>query len=233
MSEFDSQSFWGERWAAGRLGFHRSEVHPVLLNDGERFLDDGPHRVLVPLCGKSWDVPWLADQGHTVTGVEIVRQAIDDLFAEHDLEPRVEQRDGFEVHTAERIEVWCADFLALPEDVGPFTRVWDRAAIVAVLPEQRGDYVEQLRRLAPGATLWLTSIDYDPGIMDGPPFAVPHAEIEARFANDELKRLQRVDLAQDPTTRWAKLGHRRFEITLWSMRLLAGRPSNRVSVFPT
>lgn len=219
MSAHDAKAFWGERWADGRIGFHQEQVHPRLVSDDGGFLGGGPHRVLVPLCGKSWDVPWLAKQGHHVTGVEIVRQAIDELFAEHDLTPRVEERHGFEVFVADGIEVWCADFFALPPSIGPFTRVWDRAAIVAVPPDLRGTYVDQLRRLAPGALVWLTSIDYDPQAMSGPPHAVPSEEIERRFADAMPEVQARINLAEDPSTRWAQRGLSRFDVTSWTMTL--------------
>ncbi len=216
---FDSEGFWGERWAAGQIGFHQAHVHPALVGEEGRFLAGGPHRVLVPLSGKSWDVPWFADQGHEVTAVEIVRQAVDEMFAEHRRTATIEERRGFEVHTAERIEVYRADFFALPPEIGPFTRVWDRAAIVAVPPERRPDYAAQLGALAPGALVWLMSLDYDPGALTGPPHAVPVEEIERLFAEASPQVLERVDLAQDPTSRWSQRGIRRFEATLWSMTL--------------
>jgi len=215
----DPLAFWGERWLSGRIGFHQAQVHPTLTEDDGTFLGGGPHRVLVPLCGKSWDVPWLADQGHEVIGVEIVRQAVEALFEEHGRTATVEQRHGLEVHTAERIEVWCADFFALPAAVGPFDRVWDRAAIVAVPPSRRGDYAAQLRRLAPGALVYLTSIDYDPARMDGPPHAVTDDEVRGLFADARPDVVRTLDLAQDPASRWAQRGLDRFDVTLWSMTL--------------
>ncbi|MEM6929109.1 MAG: thiopurine S-methyltransferase, partial [Myxococcota bacterium] len=193
---FDPGAFWGERWSEGRIGFHQPRVHPALEDDDGAFLGDGPHRVLVPLSGKSWDLPWLADQGHQAVGVEIVRQAIEELFAEHGRAASIEERYGLEVHVAERIEVWCADFFALPPAVGPFDRVWDRAAIVAVPPDRREDYVAQLRRLAPGARVRLASIDYDPTQMSGPPHAVSPADIRRLVADAHPLVLQHVDLAR-------------------------------------
>lgn len=211
--------FWGQAWAEGRIGFHQAQVHPALLAEDGGFLGDGPHRVLVPLCGKSWDVPWMAERGHHVTGVEIVRQAIDALFDEHDLSAVPEERHGHEVHVADDIVVWCADFFALPPQIGPFTRVWDRAAMVAVPPDRRADYAAQLRALAPGARVWLTSIDYDPRLMDGPPHALPDHEVRRHFADADPQVVRSVDLARDPTTRWAQRGLPRFDVTLWQLSL--------------
>lgn len=222
MTDFDPKSFWGERWAEGRTAFHQSAVHPTLLGERGAFLGDGPHRVLVPLCGKSWDLPWLADQGHDVVGVEIVRQAVEALFVEHGRTARIENpadAPGIDVYVADRLAVWCSDFFDVPASAGPFSRVWDRAALVAVPPERRADYIAQLRRLAPGARLWLTTIDYDVGAIPGPPHAVPPAIVHELLAPDEPEMHTRTNLADDVTTRWAQAGLTRFDVTLWSVQL--------------
>lgn len=219
MSDFDARAFWAERWAEGRTAFHREEVHPALLGEAGRFLGEEPQRVLVPLCGKALDVPWLAEQGHAVVGVEIVRQAVETLFAEHGLVTEIETRGDHDVYRAGPLQVWCGDFFGLPESVGPFTRVWDRAALVAVPPDRRSDYVATLLRLAPGALLWLVSIDYDAGALGGPPFAVSDDEVRTRFADAAPVRLSSRNLALDPTTRWARIGLSRFDVTAWSMVL--------------
>src|SRR5262245_668901 len=62
-----NQHFWDERWRAGQTGFHLSEVNPNLVRHHERLGPANPRsRVLVPLCGKSIDLAWLAARGHDV-----------------------------------------------------------------------------------------------------------------------------------------------------------------------
>ena len=61
--------YWINRWQENRIGFHEAGVNPLL----ERFLPLAaatPPRVLVPLCGKSEDLTWLAALGHPVLGVD-------------------------------------------------------------------------------------------------------------------------------------------------------------------
>ena len=60
--------FWKERWVRGEIGFHQAEVEPGLVTHLGGL---APTRVLVPLCGKSLDLAWLATQGHQVVGVEL------------------------------------------------------------------------------------------------------------------------------------------------------------------
>jgi thiopurine S-methyltransferase len=72
--------------------------------------------VLVPLCGKSLDLAWLAGQGYRVLGVELSR-AVEDFFREHGLDAEFCSR-ALSRFGAVAIELWCGDFFALQaEDV--------------------------------------------------------------------------------------------------------------------
>ncbi len=48
-------------------------------------------RVFVPLCGKSQDMLWLAQQGHEVIGVELSPVAVAGLFRENGLQPALQR----------------------------------------------------------------------------------------------------------------------------------------------
>ena len=48
--------------------------------------------VLVPLCGKSLDMIWLAQQGHRVIGVELSDVAVESFFSENGLEAQWQER---------------------------------------------------------------------------------------------------------------------------------------------
>ena len=61
---------WLERWQEGRIGFHRADENPRLVQHHQRVLGD-TIRVLVPLCGKSVDLEWLVVRGHEVVGIEL------------------------------------------------------------------------------------------------------------------------------------------------------------------
>jgi len=57
------EQYWNQRWEDGRIGFHQEDINPYLLDFWpERKLSSEAH-VLVPLCGKSRDMCWLAEQG--------------------------------------------------------------------------------------------------------------------------------------------------------------------------
>ena len=208
-------SDWIDRWEQGRIGFHRQGVHPDLEVHHSWFLGSDPLRILVPLCGKSHDLVHLADLGHTVVGVEIAPKAIADLFAEHPRPVTEVQRASHRVFTSGGLSVWCGDFFALP-DLPAFDRVWDRAALVALPPDQRRRYVDRIVALAPGATLLLNVIDYDPSVMSGPPFPVPPSVVADLFEAPEA--LGQQDLI-DAEPRWAARGHRWFRTHTYRVSL--------------
>lgn len=72
--------FWHKRWTSNQIGFHLPEVNPYLQRYWPQLgLEEGA-RVLVPLCGKSLDLLWLAKCGHEVLGVELSEKAVEDFF---------------------------------------------------------------------------------------------------------------------------------------------------------
>jgi thiopurine S-methyltransferase len=167
--------FWQQRWEAGQIGFHQARPNTFLQQFWPSLgLAEGA-RVLVPLCGKSVDMTWLAAQGFSVAGVELSEKAVEGYFAEHSLEPEITQRGAFKVYSVENVEIWCGDFFALTaEDVGRCDALYDRAALIALPDAMRERYVAHLGSLMPadGNGLLIT-LDYDQQQMDGPPFSVP------------------------------------------------------------
>ncbi len=145
-------AFWHERWKLGQIGFHQQRVHPGLQDHAEAFLGSASQRVLVPLCGKSLDLDWLARQGHDVVGVELSEVAVQQFHEEHDRTPEVETH-------------------------GPYTA-------------------------------------YDPSVMSGPPFTIPHEEVEQAYPTAEV--VSSDDTVPPP---FAARGHEVFEQRLWLAEL--------------
>jgi len=52
--------FWHQRWANNQIGFHQSRANPYLQRYWQQLNIVPGTRVLVPLCGKSLDMNWLA-----------------------------------------------------------------------------------------------------------------------------------------------------------------------------
>ena len=83
--------FWQSRWQEGRIGFHQSQVNPLLLKHFDTLNLPKGSRILVPLSGKSVDMAWLAHQGYDVVGIELVESSVQEFFVEQDITPTVSQ----------------------------------------------------------------------------------------------------------------------------------------------
>ncbi len=186
--------FWIERWQKADTGFHQDAAHDFLRKHWASLgVPDGAP-VLVPLCGKSLDMVWLADQGHEVIGVELSEIAVDAFFTERSRQPGVEQPGEFTVKRAGPYEIWTGDFFELSPGV---TRrvgaVFDRAALVAMPRVMQHAYAQKLAALTPsGVPVLLVALDYDPSQMEGPPFPLSPSHVKALFSDNfrviELER---------------------------------------------
>ena len=110
--------FWHKKWASNQIGFHLPEVNPYLQRHWPELRSRQTARVLVPLCGKSLDLAWLAGRGHQVLGVELSEKAIEDFFSEHQIEPQISEQGRVqglsgELHRVVVRRFLCADGRAM------------------------------------------------------------------------------------------------------------------------
>lgn len=178
------ESFWQDRWAHSQIGFHQEKVNGYLRRHWVSLGLSQEATVLVPLCGKSLDLVWLAEQGHTVIGVELAERAVQDFFIERGLQPEISEFGAFKVYRADRLQLWCGDFFSLTaEDVAACQGFYDRAALIALPAEMRARYVAHLERILPQPCQGLlVTLVYDQLRMDGPPFSVEDTEVRQSFA---------------------------------------------------
>lgn len=183
-------AFWHARWQEGQIGFHEGKPNGFLATYARVLA--GCKRVLVPLCGKTEDLAYLAGQGHDVVGIELVEDAVRQFFAEHATTPTITTDGALTRYAAGAITIFAGDvFAATSAHVGAIDGIYDRAALVALPVEMRGPYVTHVRTIAPAATReLLVSFDDPEGRPDGPPFSVPEAEIRALFASATVELLE-------------------------------------------
>ncbi|WP_313494604.1 thiopurine S-methyltransferase [Stenotrophomonas sp.] len=197
--------FWLQRWQNGQIGFHRNEVMPLLQKHWPELQLPAGSRVLVPLCGKTLDMHWLAAQGHRVLGVELSPMAIEQFFAEADLTPQRHSNQYGEHYSAGPIEIICGDAFALDADLlGDIAGVYDRAALIALPPHLRQHYRDTLYGQLPvGCQGVLITLEYPQDEKQGPPFSVEEAEVQRLFASPwQAGLLERRDiLDQQPDFR--------------------------------
>jgi thiopurine S-methyltransferase len=175
--------FWQQRWQENRIGFHQGDVNPYLREYWSQLGIAAPARVLVPLCGKSLDLRWLAQQGYQVEGVELSELAVRAFFAEQGIEPRQQRQGEWLVWEGENVRLWCGDFFRLTAaQIGPIDAVYDRAALIALPAMMRREYVRHMLSLVGRVPHLLITLAYAQEQMDGPPFSVEQAEVEGLFA---------------------------------------------------
>lgn len=176
---------WGDRWRDGQIAFHQDAPSDFLEKYAERVWGtERLARVLVPLCGKSLDMVFLADRADAVVGVEYVDQAVRDFFDERELSPDVDA-DAPIGFRAGPYTIFAADFFTVSgADVGSIDAVFDRASLVALDADTRLRYADHLRSLQPAGTrTMLITFDYDQSAMDGPPYAVSGDEVGRLFGD--------------------------------------------------
>lgn len=172
--------FWHERWGEGRTAFHEGQENRLLARNAQALGEVG--HMLVPLCGKTRDMAWLAEQGWRVTGVELSEIAARDFFAEAGVSPDVSDDRPYRRYAAGGVTILAGDMFALTaERLGAVDAIYDRAALVALPDAMRARYAEHLVAITGGARQLLITFDYDQAMMDGPPFSVPPETVHGLY----------------------------------------------------
>lgn len=200
--------YWLGRWERGETGWHQTEVEPALIR---YFQDLEPTRVLVPLCGKSLDLAWLASRGHEVIGVELSGTACREYFVAQGIPFRESAQGRFQRFEGGGVTIFNGDVFSItPLEVGRLGAVYDRAALIALPPQLRSRYAAKLRELIE-PTLAETScstrpagsstfrflqlvIERTPHNEKGPPHSVPESEVRALYGNQFKISLQKTEL---------------------------------------
>lgn len=222
--EEDRIKFWADRWNASMLGWQVIGVNRHLLKHFKYLYSDEERanyakkaqipRIVIPLCGKTHDMAFLAREGIAVVGMEGVKKAIDEFAAEQGLTgrtvpvalPPVMQTDRFKMHAvligagdgeATRksppppVLIVEGDFLAIsPADASgivSFAAGFDRGGIVAVQPKERPTYAKVLASLIePGGRLLMVLTEHDPFAQGrlGPPYSIVEDEVHGLFGSD-------------------------------------------------
>lgn len=171
-------SHWLKAWSDNRIGFHQKNVNKRMVSHWSSLELSPSAQVFVPLCGKSTDMLWIAEQGNPVLGVELSAKAAEAFFVDNEIEYTISERDGFEIYSgkalAADIEIWAGDFFNLtPDHLAQCEAYYDRAAMIAMNESLRAEYSLHLATLMrPASRALLLVISYDQDKMKGPPFSV-------------------------------------------------------------
>lgn len=209
---------WSKRWAEGKTGWHLNSINAHLQEYHQILFQNPTPRILVPLCGRSLDVAWLAGKGAQVIGIDLVEQPLLGIFTDCAKQPVQSKVAGLTSLQAGGIQLIHSDIFSVTREViDPVDAIYDRAALVALDPSLRTTYVEHcLSLLRPGGRLLLLTYDSSADESSGPPYPVRPGVVEELYAEwstcrclnstdtfpDDEDRLQRRNLTWMRTTIW-------------------------------
>lgn len=162
-------------------------------------------RVLVPLCGKSKDMLWLAEQGYQVIGVEISEQLVINFFKENKINYH---GSAMSIHQ----KIYQAKSLPIKVIVGnffdfqkpPFDALYDKGALMILPKKLRERYVKHcLMLLKPGAAVLSFSMCNHDVVDDvgEAPFSITKEEVMSYWGS-ELKHVKTVSCPEEGTAYW-------------------------------
>lgn len=174
--------FWHQKWESNEIAFHCSEANPLLVKYFDKLSLAKGARVFLPLCGKSLDIPWLLSNGFRAVGAELCRIAVEQLFSELGVEPKISRVESVDHYSAKDIDIFVGDIFDLSREMlGPVDAVYDRAALVALPADMRNRYTAQVTAITDEAPQILICYEYDQSLMEGPPFSINGEEINQRY----------------------------------------------------
>lgn len=192
--------FWHEKWHQQQIGFHQQDINPFLVKYWQQLRLPANTKVFVPLCGKSLDMCFLAEQGHQVIGCELNELAVQQFFSDNQLEMSQTTVGEHQHYQTEQISLYQGDIFTLPKVITQeVTAFYDRAALIAWPESMRAQYAKQLASLLPsGCVGLLVTLDYPQEALIGPPFAVSPTWVEQHLSDDfDIEVLASQDVLAD------------------------------------
>ncbi len=177
-------SFWHRRWAENNIAFHQSAANPLLVQYFKELSLVQDSRVFLPLCGKTLDIAWLLAHGYRVVGAELSKIAVEQLFIELGVAPKISRIGVVDRYNAPNIDVFTGDIFDLSSQMlGSVDAIYDRAALVALPTAMRDRYTTHLIEITNKAPQLLICYEYDQHLTDGPPFSIGNEEVNQHYQN--------------------------------------------------
>ena len=182
--------YWHKRWKENNIGWHHTDINPLLIKYQENLLIKPNCKVLFPLCGKTVDMKYLADLKHKIVGVEYSEKAVLDYFTENKLQYKMstcELNKSYKVYEAvdTNITIFQGDFFSVTKDlIGEVDAIFDRGSLVALNPSDREKYAKIITQLmSPNTRYMINALSYDQTKYGGPPFSVSEETVKKLFGD--------------------------------------------------
>ncbi|XP_078395399.1 putative thiopurine S-methyltransferase isoform X2 [Cetorhinus maximus] len=183
--------YWITCWEKQQIGFHLNIVHEMLKKHLDVLLNGRKQiRIFFPLCGKAVDMKWLADQGHTVVGVELSEIAVKQFFTEQNLPyiqepvPGMPGVDVFKTPEGQISLFRCNIFDLSSLIAGPFDGIWDRGSLQPLNSSDRQRYSKlMITLMAKGCRYLLDTLVCTRSDFDGLPPKISESETRDLFGH--------------------------------------------------
>ena len=174
---------WIQRWKDNKIGWHGDKPNSKLIEFVSCLQLNPGDTVFVPLCGKSKDMIYLAQQGYKVIGVELSALAAEQFFTDNKIAYQISQEKSFEVYASDNITIYSGDFFKLTKhQLAAVVAVYDRAALIALPAGLRVKYAQHLYSIiVKGCRMLLLTLNYPQSKISGPPYAVNKDEVASLY----------------------------------------------------
>lgn len=192
------KKFWQQKWENNEIAFHGSEPHPLLVKNFNKLSSEKVERVFIPLCGKTLDISWFLSNGYSIVGVELSQKAIEQLFQELGIIPKISKVANFDHYHAKNIDIFVGDFFELSKAIlGNVDIIYDRAALVALPDTLRHKYTSHLTNITNKTPQLLICYEYDQKMMEGPPFSITSNEVHLHYQDHyQLHLVESINMPQ-------------------------------------
>lgn len=200
--------YWLNKWQSKDIAFHEQNVSSDLITYIEALSLQSGDGILVPLCGKTKDIVWLANKGFHVIGVELSPIACDEFFTEMNATPQITQQSKFTSYKYTNIELLCGDLFDLTGiNLPNIHAIYDCKALIALPEDVRKRYVNQLVAcLGTKIKILLLTIESSCHI-NPPPYSVDSKEINLLYGTYfNIQQLKSVSV-QDIPEKLTKKGY--------------------------
>lgn len=195
------KDYWLNKWQSQDIVFHEKNINQYLMAYIHQLNVKEGDCIFVPLCGKSKDMLWLAENGFHVVGVELSPIACNDFFAELNVIPNMTKQNKFTKYQYNNIDLLCGDLFDLTKtDLPIIHAVYDCKALIALPPDLQRKYVNHLiATLGAHVNILLLTRESNCNVIP-PPFSVDSEAVNLLYG----AYFDIVELARSPVTKIPK-----------------------------
>jgi thiopurine S-methyltransferase len=193
--------FWLNKWRSKNIAFHEQNINSDLVAYIKTLNLHPGDCIFVPLCGKTKDMYWLANEGFRVIGVELSPIACNEFFAEMNTSPQITHLSKFTSYKHNNIELLCGDLFDLTNtDLPDIDAIYDCKALIALPEYLRKKYVNHIVSCL-GVKIKILLLTRESSChINPPPYSVNENEVNllygAYFNVRQLKSMSVLDIPE-------------------------------------